>query len=207
LCKDNCLLEARRVKGKYSVPNNIRLIAGSAFWHCDSLISITLHKGITNINNSTFSGCENLVSINIPNTVTSIGESAFRGCKRLESIIIPEGVTTIGIHTFWYCESLLTIIIPESVTTIGYGAFSGCRKLKSITIPKNVNYIGNFAFNYYDSNLSTIICLPTEPPILEGNDVFTRSNSTTLQVPRGSLERYKASDWNKYFSRIEEIDD
>ena len=147
-------------------------------------------------------------SIDIPNNVTYVGNNVFSGCERLESVSLGNRLENIGKKMFYDCESLVTINIPESVTTIGYGAFSRCRKLKSITIPKNVNYIGNFAFNYYDSNLSTIICLPTEPPILEGNDVFTRSNSTTLQVPRGSLERYKASDWNKYFEgRIVEIEE
>ena len=137
--------------------------------------------------------------------VVSIERDAFYW-SNVTSVSLPSTLTTIGYGAF-RSSSLATVNIPESVTTIGYGAFGRCVKLESVTIPKNVNYIGNFAFNSFDSKLTEIICLPTEPPILEGNDVFTRSNSATLQVPRGSVEKYKASDWNNYFSRIEEIDD
>ena len=82
-----------------------------------------------------------------------------------------------------YKGAAAVVAIPYGVTSIGKDAFYGC------------------------DNLANVICLSQEPPILE-KEVFPYPNATTLQVPRGSLERYKASDWNKYFEgRIVEIEE
>jgi len=75
-----------------TVINNIRTdtiaIAGSAFWECYGLASVTLAEGVTTIGNHAFGGCTSLASITIPASVTSIGELAFRDWSSRQTIYI-----------------------------------------------------------------------------------------------------------------------
>jgi hypothetical protein len=106
--------------------------------------SIVLLDGTKGIAGSAFYGCKNLTSITIPNSVTNIGEMAFDGTG-LTSVIIGNSVTSIGVNAFKYCDDLTSITIPDSVTDIGEMAFDGTG-LTSVTIPASVTYIGELAF-------------------------------------------------------------
>ena len=112
-----------------------------------NLSSYTIHEDTKHIAGSAFSGCERLSSISIPDSVTSIGNYAFYYCSSLSSIVIPDSVTSIGDYAFYYCSSLSSIVIPDSVTSIGDGAFWNCSSLSSIVIPDSVTSIGGLAFN------------------------------------------------------------
>ena len=61
--------------------------------------------------------CESLESIEIPQGITEIYDNTFR-CTGLKSMVIPDGVMTIGSDSFAYCESLESVVIPESVLYI-----------------------------------------------------------------------------------------
>ena len=118
---------------------------GSPFYHQESIKTVNIESGVTNIGVYAFCACS-MTSITIPDSVTSIGRFAFVGCRGLISIIIPDSVTSIGYSAFYDCRSLESITIPDSVTSIVSGAFSGCRSLESITIPDSVTSIGGYAF-------------------------------------------------------------
>ena len=114
-------------------------------------------------------------SITIPNSVTSIGEVAFSGCKSLTSITIPNSVTSIKKEAFKGCSSLTSISLPNSVTSIGNEAFQFCWNLTSIT------------------------CLGSTPP--EASDLKAQYKTTTLFVPKGSLNNYKNhAEWGKFLN-------
>ena len=118
----------------------------------------------------------------------------------LKNTLIP-----LPLGAFTPCASLLKFSRTDLIIYSVKISFSECINLLTVTIGKGVRNIRTTAF-YGCDNLANVICLSQDPPILE-EEVFPYPNKATLQVPRGSLERYKASDWNKYFSRIEEIDD
>ncbi len=89
---------------------------------------------VKKIGKDSFLGCESLKSVTIPSGVTQIEAGAFLGCGSLRSISIPSGVTQIGYMAFWRCRNLSSIEIPGSVIDIGSAAFRNCHKLKTIYV-------------------------------------------------------------------------
>ena len=169
--------------------------------------NVVIDNSVTSIAEAAFLGNDRLTSISIPYGVTSIGNRAFFNCDCLTMINVPNSVTSIGEEAFSYCDSLTSVIIPDGVTTIGDYAFSVCRNLSSFTISSTVVSIGKSVFSDCES-LKELISYATNPPTIADKVFKYIPNATTLQVPRGSLERYKVSDWNKYFEgRIVEIEE
>lgn len=106
----------------------------------DSLKTVVVDAGVTNIGSFTFGNCTALESVTILDGVTSIESNAFNGCSNLNSVTLPDSVTSIGEFAFDDCPSLMDITIPDSVTTIGEMAFRGCG-LTNVTVPDGVKII------------------------------------------------------------------
>ena len=128
--------------------------------------------------------------VNIPEEVTYMGRT--------------RKVTCIGYEAFLNCTNLTSVTIPNSVTYIGDYAFEYCSSLTSITIPSSVTYLGSFPF-YGCKGITTVIS-KMENPCPLSSSCF--SNNTfydgTLYVPKGTIDKYKSTDyWNK-FAFIEE---
>ena len=191
-----------------TIPNSVTSIGYEAFYGCYALTSVTIPNSVTSIGESAFAWCSGLTSIELPNSVTSIGDVAFAYCSGLTSIIIPNSVTSIGVSAFEGCSGLTSVTIPNSVTSIGRGAFWGCSGLTSVTIPNSVTSIGNEAFEGAD--IPTVISLIEKPFAISGKASSLRTfsqntfNNATLYVPKGTIEKYKATDGWKDFVFIEE---
>ena len=138
-----------------TIGNGITEIRTYEFCNCSSLESVTIGNGVASIGDSAFWNCSSLTSVVIPDSVTTIDDWAFRDCSSLTSVTIPDSVTTIGERVFDGCSSLTSVIIPDSVTTIGKGAFGGCSSLTSVIIPDNVTFIDSDAF-YGCSSLESV---------------------------------------------------
>ena len=79
----------------YTIHEETKIIAGRAFYDCDSLTSVEIGNSVTRIGGWAFSNCNSLTSIEIVDSVTSIGNSAFEYCGSLTSI------TFKGTKTQW----------------------------------------------------------------------------------------------------------
>ena len=128
------------------VEEGITKIASSAFYDCDSLVSVQLPDSLREIARRAFGDCDGLVRIEIPDTVTRIGISAFSGCDALVEVSLPASLTEISANTFNTCLKLQRVHIPDGVTKIDYGAFVACNKLRFVQIPDSVRIIGEDAF-------------------------------------------------------------
>ena len=164
-----------------AIPDSVISIRDSAFSCCKSLTSITIPDSVTSIGDETFSSCVSLTSVTIPDSVTSIGDSAFSSCVSLTSVTIPDSVTSIGNIAFSFCTSLTSITISDSVTSIGDGAFYACYSLTSITIPDSVTSIGDWAFSSCTS--LTSITIPDSVTFI-GDSAFDFCESlTSVSIP------------------------
>ena len=165
-------------------------------------------RKVTSIRDDAFNGCKGLTSVTIGNSVTSIGSEAFHGCSGLTSITIPNSVTYIGWGAFQTCFGLTSVTIGNSVTSIGGDAFQNCSGLNSVTIGSGVTSIGNCAFDGVD--FPTVVSLIENPFKITGKTSSTRTftqntfNNATLYVPKGTIDKYKATEGWKDFLFIEE---
>ncbi|UKK52014.1 leucine-rich repeat domain-containing protein [Prevotella sp. E13-17] len=215
-----------------TIPNSVTSIGEGAFFQCSGLTSVTIPNSVTSIGNGAFYYCSRLTSVTIPNSVTSIGDHAFEGCSGLTSVTIPNSVTSIGNYAFFGCSGLTSVTIPNSVTSIGEGAFDGCSGLTSVTIPNSVTSIGNNAFYgcsgltsvtigsgvtsigaeaFDGADIPTVVSLIENPFEITGktsdyDGTFSQNtfNNATLYVPKGTIDKYKATDGWKDFLFIEE---
>ena len=153
----------------------------------------------TNTNTLLF-GCSNTV---IPNDITNIGQYAFFDCKDMESIDLPDNLVSISGSAFSGCSGLRTVKIPDRVITIGHGGFNNCHSLTSVTIPKGVTTI-DIVFSNCE-NLTTVIEMREEPPVIIGPDAFTNYANATLYVPYGCKAKYEEADYWKDFKEIVEM--
>ena len=191
-----------------NIPNSVTSIGFGAFSGCSVLSSVNIPNSVTSIEELTFNDCSELLSITIPNSVISIGRKAFQDCSSLTSINIPNSVTSIGEFEFSLCTSLTYVDIPNSVISIGKGAFGNCISLTTVTIPNSVLSIGEMAF--YNVDFSVVISKIENPFSIKGisSDKRTFSsmtfNNATLYVPKGTIDKYKATKGWCDFAHIEE---
>lgn len=154
--------------------------------HCfenfDSIETVVVEDGVTEIGMGAFNRCKNLTTVRLPSTLTKMGRFAFFGCENLKSINIPEsleftydnnsgefrrsGLESITIpgtvkiipqRFCAECTSLENVFIGEGINGIGRDAFKGCSSLNSIFIPKSVKTIFPGAFRNMKSDF-TIYC-------------------------------------------------
>lgn len=130
----------------YTIHEDTKIIADSAFYLCARLVSVTIPDSVTHIGASAFSECSALESVVIGDGVTIIGNYAFSDCSALESVVIGDSVTSIGDRAFLRCSALKSVVIGDGVTSIGDRAFDDCSALESVVIGDGVTNIGERAF-------------------------------------------------------------
>lgn len=68
-----------------SVPDSTTSI-GKAFYECESINTVFLNSGITELKSNAFYGCTNLEIVNLPEELEVIEDSAFYGCDMLSIV-------------------------------------------------------------------------------------------------------------------------
>lgn len=111
----------------------------------NSVKTVELPDGLTNIGATAFAFCSDLKSVTIPSSVKTIGRSAFRA-SGLKSVTIPDNVTSCEPYAFATCASLTSVTLGSGITTITEKMFADCTGLKEFTIPATVTGIDLNAF-------------------------------------------------------------
>lgn len=168
-------------------------IEGSAFWGDTQLKTVTITKDVMN-NGSAFIGCTNLYAFNVAagntNMHSTDGMLFYSKTEYLGNALTvcpPMQQTNTGI------VERTQVVVPGETEWIGTGAPVFSSNMKRITIPAGVIRISYDAFKYC-TNLKTIICKGTTPPIYDdGGEPFPTSllNTTTVYVPKGCTETYR----------------
>lgn len=172
---------------------HVNQIEGSAFWGDTQLKTVTITKDVMN-NGSAFIGCTNLYAFNVAagntNMHSTDGMLFYSKTEYLGNALTvcpPMQQTNTGI------VERTQVVVPGETEWIGTGAPVFSSNIKRITIPAGVTRISYDAFKYC-TNLKTIICQGTTPPIYDdGGEPFPTSllNTTTVYVPKGCTETYR----------------
>ncbi len=91
ISKEGKLIASLSDKTHITIPESVKSIGNSAFWHCTSLTSIHLPESVNSIEDWAFLDCKSLTSIHLPDSLTTIGWNAFEHCESLTTIYIPKG--------------------------------------------------------------------------------------------------------------------
>ena len=122
---------ALSIRGTGSLTNPA--YAGAVAWSAyrESIRTVEVASGITNLPDFAFYGCSALETVSFAegSQLTTIGGSAFNGCTSLKELTLPQGVKTIYGNAFRSCSSLTSVYLPDTVSYITGGAFRGCGKV------------------------------------------------------------------------------
>lgn len=153
---------------KYTVVDG-RIVADQAFYRSDSLETVSLKEGITEIGQFAFAR-STLKKIEIPEGVTDIGYGAFYHCDSLESVSLPDSVMNVEPKAFGYTammenfkndgtaflvnggvllaynDSDSQVFVPGGIRVIAAEVFAGHEEIESIRLPDSVIVIGEAAF-------------------------------------------------------------
>ena len=140
-----------------TIPDSVKTIEGGAFNEHKTLKRVSLPAGIS-IGGRAFYHCESLESVTVRKDSEAgasapenaeIGDEAFAECRKLTHMEVPDGVKTIGVRAFDLCQAMKTIEIPDSVEKIEWCAFNHCNALEEVTLSANHPVsIGHNAFRY-----------------------------------------------------------
>ena len=142
------------VAGKGAIPS-YRYNYAPWYNYKDSVKSIVISEGITEVGERAFYWCVNCTSLSLPSTLTAIREYGFNNLRNLEYVTLPENLRIMEFCAFSECVALKEIVIPDSVTTCGTSVFSNCYGLKKAVIGNGLKVIPDSMF-FADKNLREV---------------------------------------------------
>ncbi|MBO7589514.1 MAG: leucine-rich repeat domain-containing protein [Bacteroidaceae bacterium] len=179
------------VPSQYVIPDSIRRIGNDVFCRKSELNEVILHENVSWMGNAVFCGCTGLKEIMIPRGVKRIGDEAFSGCSSLKEIILSDGLEEIGYLAFWGCESLKEVEFPASLrkTDLFVNNDDSLRVIKLKGVSPSV---------FPD-------CFSYDPSLFEGESWSVFFSRCSLNIPRGTAEKYReATFWKQFATIIEE---
>lgn len=187
-------------------PASLKRIASQAFLKTQ-LENVVLPEGVQEIGNEAFREVTTLKSITLPNNIQKIGERAFTYSTQLLTVNYTGSMKSaegmVENAAFSDCQTLKRIILPQSVSEVKSGVFMGCASLKEIILPKSVRKIGSYGLrtNY---PVDKIVFKGNEAPELEDTSLPFLEILTSIVVPKGKLDAYKAAypDYQKIITEI-----
>lgn len=188
--------------GDIVIPQGIKEVIAKS--HMGSTCtSLTIPEGVVKIFDHAFSESLLQGEVQFPNSCRLIGKEAFAGTK-ITGVILNDDISFIGDGAFSNTRISGRVILPQSLNSVSDRLFEGCSMIESVVIPDKVVSIDENAFAYC-YNLTSVICMGEDPPVLAENafEGVPRDNFT-IEVPAGSVEKYRRAPGWKKFKRIAE---
>ena len=165
---------------------------------------VEFHDGVKLIQGGAFFRVPLSGELVLPPNVTKLCATCFAETK-ISHIVFNDRLRIIDNEAFTNCKYLTgTQRYAENVARVPARCFEGCTALTGIVLPKNVELIEDRAF-YACYSLNSIVCENPEPPVVRGNAFLdVPKDNFTVEVPKGSVEKYRnAPGWSE-FKRIAE---
>ena len=174
---------------------------GGHFSGNNTLQSVEILTGVSQIVNSMFSQCNSLQSVTINASNVSIGDRAFYSCSNLLDLSF-DNVDSIASYAFNYCgiqhadlsnvsvinanafrvSSLQSITFSSKQNTIPNNVCDNCGNLRSVTIPSNVTTINQNAFTTCRLLETVTILSPSDLTHIH-YQAFYQSGIRTINIP------------------------
>ena len=143
------------VAGKGAIPS-YRYSHAPWYEYRESVKSIVVGEGITEVGERAFYWSTNCTSVTLPSTLIAVREYGFNNLRALEYITLPNNLKIIEFCAFSECVALKTITLPNSVTTVESNAFSNCYALKSAYLSNGMKTVPSSMFGG-DTQLQTVV--------------------------------------------------
>lgn len=183
-----------------SLPKTLSIIEDAAFAGCTALERINTPQPLSEIGDYAFDGCISLKEFSLDASLSKLGKGCFRGCMSLRTIQFPSSFSEIPDEAFYGCTGLEDIHCPATVMQIGNDAFAGCVNVKEIYLDRSVQHIGERAFAGCSRTLS-LTCLTATPPVCSPGTFQGIQRNIPVTVMMSSLENYRnAAGWNYFVS-------
>ncbi len=206
---DGVLLLAAIPSGatEISVPDGVKVIAGSALAGWDSSVLYNSNEGIADKYLYNAWNLDRVEKITLPEGLVNICDGAFRKASSLKSINIPDSVERIGDEAFYYCGSLLSIALGKNTEYIGDFAFIGsgltefnaelsalehigdyafrsCGKLVYLVLPADIDEVGSNLVLDCSNFENIVLSEELAPRIYEiiGNDLYASATRKTFNI-------------------------
>ena len=185
----NTFHSCTNLTGILAIPNTVKTIGHSCFWHCTGFTQLVLPEALESIGYAAFYGCSGLTgTLVLPETITVLQNMIFGDCPSLTEVIFPPALQVIESHAFSNCSGLVSLTLPSSLQTIENRAFWCCTGLTgTLYIPASVDSIGSCVFSYCN-DLDAIIVDPDNPKYYsENNALITKNDKTILAACKNTV--------------------
>ena len=165
---------------------------------------VEFHDGVKEIKEIAFRSVPLSGELVLPSNLTKLGVCSFQNTK-ISHVVFNDRLRIVDNGAFEGCKYLTgTQRFAENVPRVSAECFRGCSALTGIVLPKNVELIEDKAF-YECYSLNSIVSENPEPPVVRG-DAFlgVPKDNFTVEVPKGSVEKYREAPGWKEFKRIAE---
>ncbi|MGM9799233.1 MAG: leucine-rich repeat domain-containing protein [Muribaculaceae bacterium] len=186
------LLEIQRRAFEYCYISEINIPSTVTYIDPDAFNGSHLEQFTVSEDNSTYTAADGILFTADMKTLY-----LYPSYKECESYIVPDGVTTINNYGFYGAFKIKELTICEGVAEINQQVIRNMGALETLHLPSTISNIriGNFVSC---SKLKEITLAAAVPPAYSGADLSAFAETTTLYVPEGSIEAYKAdSNWGK----------
>lgn len=194
-----------------------KITESSVFANCEALERVTFGADVTCVADYMFEGCASLIKVEfakgeeqgsgIGSGRFCIGSGAFMDCTALTNFTFPLNLDSIGGDAFRN-TGIIKAELPQGTRSIAW-AFRNCARLTEVVLPESMECILDNE-TFYGTSLERIYDYHVTPLQIKDGDEFhvfrQLSNTATVYVMPGCMEKYKSDPVWRYFT-IELMDE